>query len=158
MRNRIAMRRTSRLLARAFALGFAGALAGCGSLSMPAWDPTDLMDFLDTEKRTPGVRKPVFPEGVPGVTQGVPQHMIRGNAEAQAAAEAQVASEPQTAAAAPPPEAQPAPPPRRSRTAARRAPAEAPVEIAPDDVNVDDNPTPPPRRQQANPFPAPLPR
>uniref|UniRef100_UPI001954E103 hypothetical protein n=1 Tax=Klebsiella aerogenes TaxID=548 RepID=UPI001954E103 len=43
-----------------------------------------------------------------------------------------------TAAAPPPVEAQPAPPPaKRTRTTSRaKQPAQAPVEIAPDDVNV----------------------
>jgi hypothetical protein len=158
-------RRVSRLIAGAFALCFVGVLGGCSSLSTPAWDPTDLLDFLDTKKKAPGERKPVFPEGVPGISQGVPKEMVRGSAESRASVEGQ--------AAAAPVETQPAPPPaKRSRTAAKRPPhADPQVEIAPDDVNVDE-PPPPPRRQaqrpqraqqpqaeqQANPFPAPLPR
>jgi hypothetical protein len=157
MHEEFVMPRTSRLLATAFALGLAGLLGGCGSMA-PSWDPTDMLDFLDTEKKTPGERKPVFPEGVPGITQGVPKELYRGNQQSQTGPEAEAAA---AAAASPPPETQPAPPPaRRSRTAAKRQPAQPDqVEIAPDDVNVD---TPPPRRQaeqpQANPFPAPLPR
>jgi hypothetical protein len=156
-------RHTSHLLAAAFALCLAALLSGCGSLSAPSWDPTDLLDFLDTKKRTPGERKPVFPEGVPGISQGVPKDMVRGSPESRASADAQA-----TAAAAPPPEAQPARPPvKGAKTAAKRPPAQSQVEIAPDDVNVDE--PPPPRRQvqrsrsttapepqqQANPFPAP---
>jgi hypothetical protein len=164
------MRRTSRLLAAACLLGFASVLGGCGSLGTPSWDPTDLLDFLDTKKRAPGERKPVFPEGVPGVNQGVPKEMVRGSAESRAAAEAQAAA----AAAAQPVEAQP-PPVKGARTAAKRPSAQSQVEIAPDDVNVDDEAppasAPPPRRQvqrsrsttapepqQANPFPAPTSR
>jgi hypothetical protein len=160
-------RRVSRVIAGTFVLCVAGLLGGCSSLSTPAWDPTDLLDFLDTKKKAPGERKPVFPEGVPGITQGVPKEMVRGSPESRASAEGQAA------VAAPPVEAEPAPPPaKRSRTAAKR-PAQAEpsqVEIAPDDVNVGE--APPPRRQaqrpqraqqpqaeqQANPFPAPLPR
>jgi hypothetical protein len=161
-------RRASRLIAGTFVLCFAGLLGGCSSLSTPAWDPTDMLDFLDTKKKAPGERKPVFPEGVPGISQGVPKELVRGSPESRASVEAQ------SAAAAPPVETQPAPPPaKRSRTAAKRSPQGEPaqVEIAPDDVNVDEAP-PPPRRQaqrpqraqqpqaeqQANPFPAPLPR
>jgi hypothetical protein len=168
MREMIA-RRASRLAALAMAFAVVTALGGCGSLA-PNWDPTDVFDFLDTKKRAPGERKPVFPEGVPGITQGVPRDMVRGSAESRAAAEAQAAA----AAAEPPP--QPAPPPtKRARTAAKQPPGQSAdqVEIAPDDVNVEDEPPPPPRRQaqrpqrapqqvqpqqQANPFPAPLPR
>lgn len=180
MRNATTSRRTPRLLAAAFALGMTGLLGGCSSLSAPSWDPTDLLDFLDTKKKTPGERKPVFPEGVPGITQGVPKDLVRGSPEARATDEAQAAA----AAAAQPVETQPAPPPaKRSKSAARRPPAQQPassdVEIAPDDVNVEEQaPAPPPRRQaqrsrttappveqqpppqqpQASPFPAPLPR
>jgi hypothetical protein len=168
MRDGIIMRRSSRLLAAACLLGLASVLGGCGGLAAPSWDPTDLLDFLDTKKRTPGERKPVFPEGVPGINQGVPKEMVRGSAESRAAAEAQAA-----AAAAPPVEAQPAPPPvKGAKSAAKRPPGKSQVEIAPDDVNVEDEAPPPssapPRRQarsrsttapepqqQANPFPAP---
>jgi hypothetical protein len=167
MRKPTDTRRTSRLLAGVFVIVFAGALEGCSSFSAPSWDPTDLLDFLDTKKKAPGERKPVFPEGVPGISQGVPKELVRGSAESRAAADAQAT------AAAPPVEAQPAPPPaRRTKSAAKRPPSheQAPVEIAPDDVNVEEEPAPPPRRQarqrttappaeqQANPFPAPLPR
>lgn len=168
MRNATTTRRNQRLLAGAFLLGFAGLLGGCSSLPTPSWDPTDMLDFLDTKKKAPGERKPVFPEGVPGISQGVPRDMVRGSAEARASSDAQAA-----AAAAPP---EPPPAAKRTRSAATRPPAQAAapqVEIAPDDVNVEEsmpaNPAPPPRRQartrttappaeqQANPFPAPLP-
>lgn len=177
MRNATTTRRSQRLLAGAFMLCFAGLLGGCSSLPTQSWDPTDLLDFLDTKKRAPGERKPVFPEGVPGIQQGVPRDMVRGSAEARATSDAQAA-----AAAAPPPE-----PPQSAgkranvKSSSRRPPAQtaaAPqVEIAPDDVNVEEEsmpptPPPPPRRQartrttapppdpqqQANPFPAPLPQ
>lgn len=166
MRDGMIMPRTSRLLAAACLLGFASVLGGCGSFGGPSFDPTDLLDFLDTKKRAPGERKPVFPEGVPGINQGVPKEMVRGSAESRASAEAQAA------AAAQPAEAQPAPPPvKGARTAAKRPP-QSQVEIAPDDVNVEDEApppsAPPPRRQarsrsttapepqqQANPFPTP---
>ncbi len=84
MRTPIAISRISRLLAAAFVLAFASALGGCSSFSAPAWDPSDLLDFLDTKKRAPGERKPVFPEGVPGISQGVPKEMVRGSPEARA--------------------------------------------------------------------------
>ena len=102
MRDGMIMRRTSRLLAAACLLGFASVLGGCGSFGAPSFDPTDMLDFLDTKKKAPGERKPVFPEGVPGINQGVPKEMVRGSAESRASAEAQAA------AAAQPVEAQPA--------------------------------------------------
>lgn len=186
MRTTSTTRRTVRLLAAGMALTLAGLVSGCSSFSTPSWDPSDLMDFLDTKKRTPGERKPVFPEGVPGITQGVPKELVRGSPEHQAAIEAQAAASapPVEQAPAPAPQAEPARPQRSSKSAARRSPAPAQhaaqgqVEIAPDDVNVEEESSPPlpsqPVRrqartrttapppeqpqQQANPFPAPLPR
>src|ERR1700758_216952 len=70
------MRRVQRLIAASVLIAFCGALAGCSSLSN--FDPTDLLDFLDTKKKLPGERKPVFPDGVPGLEQGVPKDMYKG--------------------------------------------------------------------------------
>src|SRR3954462_12554430 len=86
------MRRPQRLIAAAVLIALSGALAGCGSTA--GFDPSDLLDFLDTKKKLPGDRKPVFPEGVPGLEQGVPKDLYRGarqqvddpNAQAAAAA------------------------------------------------------------------------
>ncbi len=94
------MRRSQRLIAAAVLIALSGALAGCSS-SIYSWDPSDLLDFLDTKKKLPGERKPVFPDGVPGLEQGVPKELYKGNAEQQLQQQnAQAAA----AAAAPPPE------------------------------------------------------
>jgi len=45
-------------------VSFGGALAGCESM--------ENFQFWDTKTKLAGERKPVFPEGVPGVTQGIP--------------------------------------------------------------------------------------
>src|SRR3982751_6518391 len=74
--------RSQRLIAAAVAVALSGALAGCSS-SMGNWDPTDLLDFLDTKKKLPGERKPVFPEGVPGLEQGVPKDLYKGSRREQ---------------------------------------------------------------------------
>ncbi|KRR19951.1 hypothetical protein [Bradyrhizobium retamae] len=89
------MRRPQRLIATAVLIALSGALAGCGS--MGNFDPSDLLDFLDTKKKLPGERKPVFPEGVPGLEQGVPKDLYKG-------ANQQVDDPNAVAAAAPPPE------------------------------------------------------
>jgi hypothetical protein len=70
------MRRPQRLIAAAVLIALSGALAGCGSTA--GFDPSDLLDFLDTKKKLPGERKPVFPEGVPGLEQGVPKDLYKG--------------------------------------------------------------------------------
>ena len=48
-------------------------LGGCSS-----FDPTE---WFNTKKPLPGERKPMFPEGVPGVSQGVPPELVEGYRE-----------------------------------------------------------------------------
>ena len=116
------MRRTPRLIAAAVLIAFTGVLGGCSS-----FDPSDMLDFLDTKKKLPGDRKPVFPEGVPGLEQGVPKDMYRGAQQPDPNTPA-VAALP----AEPPPEpAHPAKGAKGKKTkqpaAAAAAPAEAPA-------------------------------
>ncbi len=56
-------------------------LGGCESLDYSAFDPTEWFsgDIFSTKKPLQGRRKPVFPEGVPGVERGVPPELVRGN-------------------------------------------------------------------------------
>ena len=96
------MRRSQRLIAAAVLVALSGALAGCGGGGMSSFDPSDLLDFLDTKKKLPGERKPVFPEGVPGLEQGVPKDLYKGSRQEQI--DQQNA---QAAAAAPPPAEEP---------------------------------------------------
>src|SRR6185436_12777015 len=93
------MRRPQRLIAAAVLIALSGALAGCGSTA--GFDPSDLLDFLDTKKKLPGDRKPVFPEGVPGLEQGVPKDLYKGSRQQVDDPNAQAA------AAAPPPAEEP---------------------------------------------------
>jgi len=55
-------------------------LGGCASIG-DALDPTEWFsgDLFNTKKKLPGDRKAVFPEGVPGVAQGIPQELVKGN-------------------------------------------------------------------------------
>lgn len=98
------MRRTPRLIAAAVLIAFTGVLGGCSS---GGFDPSDLLDFLDTKKKLPGDRKPVFPEGVPGLEQGVPKDMYKGAQQQQDA----------PAVAALPAEPAPAEPAKSSKSA-----------------------------------------
>jgi hypothetical protein len=52
-------------------------LAGCESIN--AFDPSDWVpnDPFGTKKKLTGERKPVFPEGVPGLARGVPPELMR---------------------------------------------------------------------------------
>src|SRR5262245_53396238 len=56
-------------------------LTGCGSYDLTQFDPTAIFDaeIFNTKKKLPGERKAVFPEGTPGVPQGVPQELVKGN-------------------------------------------------------------------------------
>src|SRR6266550_596691 len=96
------MRRSQRLIAATVLVALSSALGGCsGGLSN--WDPTDLLDFLDTKKKLPGERKAVFPDGVPGLEQGVPKELYKGSAQERIDQQNAAAT---AAAAAPPPEAE----------------------------------------------------
>src|ERR1700730_18668277 len=75
------MRRPQRLIAAAVLIALSCALTGCGSSFGSGFDPPDLLDWLDTKKKLPGERKPVFPEGVPGLEQGVPKDLYKGSAQ-----------------------------------------------------------------------------
>src|SRR4029077_5038485 len=115
------MRRLQRLIAASVLVALSGALAGCGS-SVNSFDPMDWFDWIDTKKKVAGDRKPVFPDGVPGLEQGVPKSLYRG---AQQDADQQNA---QAAAAA----AQPAEDtkPKRSAKSKTKQPAAANAEPA----------------------------
>src|SRR5712675_1914208 len=95
------MRRSQRLIAAAVLIALSGALAGCAG-GMSSFDPSDLLDWLDTKKKLPGERKPVFPEGVPGnLYKGSAQEQIdQQNAAAAAAAAAPSPDEPKSKQAA----------------------------------------------------------
>src|SRR5882724_11164456 len=138
---------SKRLIALAVVVALSGALAGCGGGGMSNFDPSDLLDFLDTKKKLPGERKPVFPDGVPGLEQGVPKELYKGSRQQQI--DEQNA---QAAAAAPPPE-----PPSKSKSASKSkkgkqaaAPAAEPAEAAnPDATSEEEGSTaaapPPPK-------------
>jgi hypothetical protein len=149
-------RRALRAGALAAALGFALLTSGCGTSS---FDPTDMFDFLDTKKKLPGDRKPVFPEGVPGIERGVPPDMMKGAAaerqrqEEQAATEAAARAEEEKRRA----EAKAAARKAKPKTARRPAPADD--SSAPTQVTVQRPPAQqqPAQQQPSSPFPAPLP-
>src|SRR5271155_6150370 len=61
-------------------LGFAMVLAGATAL-VSGCDSLDSLQLFETKTKLPGERKEVFPEGVPGVTPGVPPEMMKGYKE-----------------------------------------------------------------------------
>jgi hypothetical protein len=109
------------LIAAAVLIAFTGLLGGCSS---GGFDPSDMLDFLDTKKKLPGERKPVFPDGVPGLEQGVPKEMYKGAQQQQDANAPAVAALP----AEPPPEpAKPAKGAKAKKTSQPAATAAAPA-------------------------------
>ena len=69
-----------RTILTAAALVSSLALGGCDTIN--GFDPLDKLSDLDImgTSKTPlkGERRPVFPEGVPGVPQGVPPELVKG--------------------------------------------------------------------------------
>src|ERR1700694_1162953 len=115
------MRRSQRLIATAVVIALSGALAGCaGGLS--SFDPSDLLDFLDTKKKLPGERKPVFPEGVPGLEQGVPKELYKGSTQQQ--------TDQQNAQAAAPASAPPAEQPKSKHATKSKGKGKQPAQDA----------------------------
>jgi hypothetical protein len=171
------MRRLQRLIAASVLVALSGALAGCGS-SVNSFDPTDWFDWIDTKKKVAGDRKPVFPEGVPGLEQGVPKTLYKGaqnqpdpNVQAEAAPpppppdtkkkSAKKGKQPAAATASTDPAAVPeedataaAPPAPKKKIVRQRT--TAPPADQPADAQ-SGAPQAQPTQQSAAPFPAPIP-
>jgi hypothetical protein len=108
------------MLVAASILAIGLALAGC-SLDSSRFDPTDLLDSMFANQKTPlkGERKPLFPQGTPGVQQGVPPELVKGY---------------QPQAEPPPPEEQPPPAKPKAKGKAKAtgtAAAAQPTQLAP---------------------------
>jgi hypothetical protein len=137
------------LIASALALP----LGGCGS--MGDFDPTEWFsgDMFGTKKKLPGDRKPVFPEGVPGVAQGIPPDLMKGNQPAPgsettaatpaAPATRQAVAAPEEFKPAPQEKAKPKPKPKPKQATAERQPT--PVTVRPQPQQQQQ----PPQQQQA---------
>jgi len=64
------MRPLARLVLAAVVVAAGPVLSACDSL--------DTFELFDSKKKLTGERKPVFPEGIPGVSTGVPPELVRG--------------------------------------------------------------------------------
>jgi hypothetical protein len=123
------MRRFHRVALAALLIGTAPAISGCADFDL---DELDVFG-LNTKKPLPGERHAVFPEGVPGVTQGIPSELMMGNQQAQPGAAIPLdgikpADENKTAAAQPAAE-KPKPKPKPKKVAQTSHPAR--IKIAP---------------------------
>jgi hypothetical protein len=154
------MRAVNRIVSIALLGALSILISGCGSLNSSSWDPTDIFDFLDTKKRAVGERKPVFPQGVPGVAQGVPPELMKGTPEHAAA---MAVADPTLAP--PPAETPPAPPPQAAKKRVAATPTR--IRVTPNEQQADPNAeqaspdseepppaSPPPRKRSARSAPA----
>jgi hypothetical protein len=115
---------------------------GTAALAMAGCDHLDgITDMFDSKKKLPGDRKPVFPEGVPGVSQGIPAELQKGYSEQAAqpgpdpatAAVQQLTAQPEKEKPRPKPVAKPKPAPRPAQQAqtAPQAPPPPPPQQPP---------------------------
>src|SRR5215469_12564627 len=74
----MARRARSNFFRAASAVALLLLIAGCTKGGQ--FDPTDWFnsDVFDSKKKLKGERQPVFPEGVPGATSGVPADLVKG--------------------------------------------------------------------------------
>lgn len=136
------------------------ALLAAGCTKGGQFDPSEFFsqDMFDTKKRIAGDRKPVFPEGVPGASTGVPPDLMKGYQAPEPPPQA-TAAVPNAAAAPEPakpeanPEAKPKPKPAPKPKVVRAPPPAGSVfDQKPAPTTIDIRPAPP-----AQPTPAPAP-
>jgi hypothetical protein len=113
------MRRMHRIVLLVGLTALAPALVGCENFDMDKLDVFGLND----KKKLPGDRKAVFPEGVPGVSQGVPPEFIKGNQPPPDTAQAVPAEAAKKTAAVEPVEEPKAKPKRKPKPRAAAQPA-----------------------------------
>jgi len=113
------IKRIALLFRMSSALALMLALAGCTKGG--TFDPSEAFnaDMFDSKKKIQGERVPVFPNGVPGATTGVPPDLVKGYQPPPEQADA-------TAAPAPAAKAEKPKPPPRPKLAATPTPTQQP--------------------------------
>lgn len=135
----------------ALALAFLLALAACTPAGQ--FDPTEIFhnDMFDTKSKLKGQRIPLFPNGVPGTTTGVPADLVKGYKPPPDQADAN----PDSIGAPPPdeaakPEEQPKPKPKPKVAVARpRTPVPKPPSSNPTRIDIGAKGTPAQQPSQA---------
>lgn len=136
------VRQYSRLAVTLAALLSAGLLlSACESFDVDKFDIFNMSE----KRKLPGDRRPVFPEGVPGVAQGIPPEMMKGYQPPPETAAAVVA-EPEPQAETPPPA-----PVRRAKPVVANKPTRLTVQPTPQDQNAQPAPA---AQQPAAPWPS----
>jgi outer membrane biosynthesis protein TonB len=141
------MRRTQRIVLLITLALAVPVLAGCSN-----FDPDSLDVFgLNEKKKLPGDRRAVFPEGVPGVSQGIPPEYLKGNQPPPETAVI-IPPEPEKSAAKKSAAFQSQKPKRKPRAAAvQRQPQQAPAAAQQQAPNQAPNQAPWPEQQAAPP-------
>ena len=98
---------------------------------------TDFNPFGTAKKPLPGDRRAVFPEGVPGVQQGVPSELMRGQQQANQGVDGQPPQQPAPA---------PAPEPKAKSKKVAKSKAPGKNQAGSSDPPEDDVWPPPPKR------------
>jgi hypothetical protein len=111
------MRLRHRPILSAATVALSLALVGCDTADTVD-KLSDMIPFGENKKPLPGERKEVFPQGVPGVPQGVPPELVKGNQPPEA-------TPPPQQAAVPPPAAE-KPKPKKKVQAKPKTPPPAP--------------------------------
>ena len=125
-----------RLVALAVLIAIAPAVSGCADFDMDKLDVFHLND----KKKLPGERQPLFPDGVPGVTQGIPAEYMKGREQEQPGAAVPMptvdsaampaATGAETAKAEPKPQPKPAAKPKPKRVVKHKPKPPAPAEAS----------------------------
>jgi hypothetical protein len=110
------MRRMKRIVLLVAIVALTPALTGCENFDLDKLDVFGLND----KKKLPGDRKPLFPEGVPGVSQGIPPEFVKGNQPPEGTDTPQVALPAEPAKAATVDAEQPKPKPKRKPKLAKQ--------------------------------------
>jgi outer membrane biosynthesis protein TonB len=138
------MRRTKRIVLLITLALAMPVLAGCSN-----FDPDSLDVFgLNEKKKLPGERRAVFPEGVPGVSQGIPPEYLKGNQPPPDTAQI-VPAEPEKPAAKKTAAVEPQKPKRKPKPRPAAAAPTQPVQSAQDPAFER-----PAQQQQTAPWPA----
>lgn len=118
-------------------------LAGCES-----FDPTTIFesDIFNTKKKLPGERQPVFPQGTPGVPQGVPPELVKGYQPPEQAEPLAQQAQPAEPTPEAKPQAKPKPKPKVAAKPKPPAPAAQPPQTQAQQVQW---PDPPPVQKPA---------
>ena len=143
------MNRLARTVTVASTLSLILLLSNCSS-----FDPTDIMDGIFAAQKKPlsGERKPLFPSGTPGVSQGLPPELVKGYQPPPPTETAQdTPAIPDQPKPKPKPKAKVAATPPADQSRSSAAAMSAPASTRPSASQSSPWPDPPPTRQSAGP-------